>query len=78
MKLIRDDSLYIQIRDLYFLSLNSMVIPFSLYIQLINRKELLLDNSKKYMFLKTTNKKDIESINKMEWILDFDELNSKV
>ena len=77
MKYTINDTLYIQVKDLAFFSLNSLIIPHSLYLKTLYHRDLLYDDSKRNIFLKTTNKKDIEIINKLDWVLDYDEIKDK-
>ena len=77
MKIITNDTLYVQIKDLAYMSLNSMVIPFSLYVQILLDKNILNDKSKEYKFLKTDNPKDIEEFKKIDWIIDYNDLKDK-
>jgi len=75
MKIITDDAIYVQRKDLEYLhDLRSLGIPRSIFVEVFGKGILTIDNSNKNDFVKFVAKEDIEFLKNLEWIVDYNEL----
>lgn len=77
MKIITEDAVYVQMKDLAFLHNTDEDIPATIYEKAFMQNQVtVINSSNKEQFLKFEKPHEIKFFKRMDWILDYDEVKA--
>lgn len=74
MKIITSDAVYVQKNDIIMLNHTDLAIPASIFMQVFGSGIVIIDDSNRYEFEKFEEKDEIVFFNKLDWIVDYNEV----
>ena len=73
MKIITNEAVYVQMRDIIFLNLSDLPIPEFVIMKLFesNNDSVIVDGSNRASFIKFDNENEIDYFEELDWIVDY-------
>jgi len=72
MKIIANDTVYVQNNDIVFLNHTDLPIPASIIIKVFGCGLTIVDDSNRYEFVKFDEESEIDFFRSLDWIIDYD------
>ena len=74
MKIITNDSAYVQKNDIAYLNSFDLPIPFSIFMKVFGNGVTIINDSNRYDFVKFDEKSEIEYFKDLDWMIDYNEV----
>lgn len=74
MKIITDDSAYVQKNDIAYLNQTDLPIPTSIFMKVFGKGIVIIDDSNRYEFVKFDAPEEIEFFKGLSWMIDYNEV----
>ncbi len=74
MKIITNDSAYVQKNDISYLNLSDLPIPASIFMKVFGNGVTIINDSNRYDFVKFDEESEIEYFKDLDWMIDYNEV----
>ena len=74
MKIITNDSVYVQKNDIAYLNSSDLPIPASIYMKVFGNGLTIIDDSNRYDFVKFDEESEIEYFKGLDWMINYNEV----
>lgn len=74
MKIITDNTTYVQKNDMTYLLNTDQAIPASIFMKFFGNDAIIIDDRNRYEFVCFDDPKEIEFFKKMDWMIDYNEV----
>lgn len=74
MKIINDNSAYVQKNDIAYLNQTDLSIPVSIFMKVFENGIVIIDNSNRYEFVKFETPKEIEFFKGLSWMINYNDI----
>jgi len=74
MKIFTKNSVYVQKNDIVYLNTYDLPIPASIFTKVFGKNITIINDSNRYEFVRFDNQTEIDFFQKMDWIIDYNEL----
>lgn len=74
MKIITDDSVYVQKNDIAYLNETDLPIPASIFMKVFGNGIVIIDDSNRYEFVKFEAPEEIEFFKGLSWMINYNEV----
>lgn len=74
MKIITNETVYVQREDLANLTLSNIIIPSSIFMKIFGGKIDIVDKKYKYHFVKFDSPDEIEFFKNIDWIINYNDM----
>ena len=74
MKIITDDSVYVQKNDIAYLNQTDLPIPASIFMKVFGNRIVIIDDSNRYEFVKFNAPEEIEFFKGLSWMINYNEV----
>ena len=74
MKIITNDSAYVQKNDIAYLNSSNLPIPASIFMKVFGNGVTIINDSNRYDFVKFDKESEIEYFKDLDWMIDYDEV----
>lgn len=76
MKIITNNSIYVQKNDIAYLNSSTLEIPASIFMKVFNKDVVIIDDSNRYEFVEFNAPEEIEFLKNIDWIIDYNEVKN--
>lgn len=76
MKILTETGIYIQMQDLYYLEATNLKIPMTIFSKSFGSNLVFQDNMSKYKFIKFTRISDVDFLNQLNFLIDYNTLKT--
>ena len=74
MKIITNDSVYIQKNDIAYLNMSNLPIPSSIFMKVFGNGVTIINDSNRYDFIKFNQQSEIEYFKGLDWMINYNEV----
>ena len=74
MKIITNDSAYVQKNDLAYLNSSDLPIPASIFMKVFGNGVTIINDSNRYDFVKFDEESEIEYFKDLDWMIDYNQV----
>ena len=74
MKIITNDSAYVQKNDIAYLNSSDLPIPASIFMKVFGNGVTIINDSNRYDFVKFDEESEIEYFKDLDWMIDYNEV----
>lgn len=74
MKIITNNSVFVQMNDLAYLNQSDLEIPASIFMKIFGNGIVIIDNRNRYHFMEFKDSKEIEFFKAIDWMIDYNKV----